>query len=351
MSSLYYRGNSIWIQTKERGKWVPRPLGISVDKKEKKNGKYIFPKEAREIQRQIDYKIALGTFGLEVKQLEFKKLSEVLIEYPKESKKILSPGTIYQYENAVNLLAESIPDKYVDEYTKSQIATFRAALLKKRTQHTVAKVLRHLSALFEFALKKKWCVENPVIDLKLDPAPNIPVIFFPSELTAFFDYTWEHKRVLYNQCMFLLLTGFRSDESCTITWDRIQLEREGIVYRNFKGDRPELFDIDDLLRKLLDQVPEKYAPFVFWYRKPKKLYDAFVLVRDKLEMRKELNIHCFKKTFATSLYEAGIDLFTIKNLCHHTSITTTEQNYILMSAKRNREALKKSRGGFTDLVR
>ena len=349
MSFLYYRGTYVWINYKQGHKRHAKPLGLHVQRRSKKSGKWVFPAEALRIQKRIDGELVAGRFGLPKVQSEIViRDATGLLLASKEG--VISAGTRRQYEEVTAVLEDEFGEKaYVSDLTEEGIAAWRAKMLKsKLSQNTVAKKLRHASAILEFCRRKGLVVSNPVLPYKLSPEQKEPRAYTQKDLKAFFSEAERSDPDLGQQCMFLLLTGVRAEESCILRWDDLDFDAGVIRFTNRKGRRDEVFPIDSALLELLQNV-RREDPFVFRYRNRFALYHAFSNVRSRAEIVGD--IHTFKKTYANSLYDSGADLLTVSDLAHHTSIAVTQRAYLKRrQMDRKRQALEESRAPFRELI-
>ena len=143
MSSLFYRGKHVYIKYKDRpGHWAVVPLGIKVDKTEKKNGKWVFPQEARNVQRKIDEDVALGIFGFRREIMNSTpKLSEVSEEY--YARQMLKGSTVLSYKTSISHFISILGDLPIVQYREIDVERLRKRLLvDKKSEQTVAKTLR-----------------------------------------------------------------------------------------------------------------------------------------------------------------------------------------------------------------
>ncbi len=161
----------------------------------------------------------------------------------------------------------------------------------------MAKWLRELGIIFEFARKKRrYIVQNVVEDLKLPAEEGDANPFSGDELKKFFRQAWQSDRVVYDQTMFLLLTGCRSNESCALLLADIHPEADELVYRNQKGDRQDRVPMTDVLRDFLKRIPDIPGPYAFHYRSINGLNTALKRVLKASGVTREgLTVHSLKE--------------------------------------------------------
>ncbi len=228
----------------------------------------------------------------------------------------LRPVTVYSYNQSVLVAVRILGDRPVDSYGADDIETFRRILVEEgRSEHTAARFLRELSAIFQFAKDgRHYIAENVVENLKFHPAAPVIEPFHEDELKAFFDRAWTRKKAVYYQAMFLLLTGCRSNESCTLQFEQIDPEADELQCRNEHRGRLESVPITPVLRAFLKDLPRDDDPFVFHYRSVHGLYRAVKNIIRACGAREQLAVHSFRETLGTTSREAGVDKNIIKFL-------------------------------------
>ena len=233
-------------------------------------------------------------------------LAELASEYYRS--RSLRPATVYSYNQSVKAAVRLLGDRPIIEYTADNITTFRDELGREgRKDHTVARILRELSALFEFARREREYVSfNVIEDLKIAPPAAPPEPFSEDELKTFFDFAWESDRPVYYQTMFLLLTGCRSNESCVLTLAQVDPGAEELDCRSEQCGRLESVPITPLLRLFLKEIPHYYDPYAFHYRNVHALYRAVKKIIYACGIRNHLTVRSFRETLETTSQHAGI---------------------------------------------
>ena len=99
------------------------------------------------------------------------KLENLFSLYQKHQ--ILRPKTISHYQDVVNLLMKFVGrDPHLDELTVDLLLDFRKHVLSKCSAVTFNNYRRHLSALFNFAVRHGHMPKNPFTDVKAAPVPR-----------------------------------------------------------------------------------------------------------------------------------------------------------------------------------
>ena len=158
----------------------------------------------------------------------------------------------------------------------------------------------------------------------------------------------------------LLYTGLRRGEAIALQWSDIDFEKKTItINRNavFATDKVTVKEpktsagirtiilLDCLAEKLLPLMPSDRSQFVFsgdvikgnsWYTRRWKDYQKATQL--------DVTPHQLRHTFATILYEAGIDIKDAQNLMGHSDITTTQNIYTHIRESRITETAQKLNG-------
>jgi len=335
MSTLRYRKTSntftVYLEfTDQHRRRHCKSLKLSVPRISYKNNKPIYPLEAWDIKKQIDTEIALNTFHIKKYQHVNLTLSDILARYLSLDGKDSSPGTKASYKATVDLFTIHTGVLPITAVTEEMVVKFHNTLALK-SKSTMARHIRVLKLLFNFALRRNFILQSPVpYYLSTQSTVRLPAFLSESEKEIFYKHILTHNLPLFYQLEFLLLTGFRSTESCLLTWPDILFELDAIKHTNIKRQSTvTLFPLSAYLRDLFLEMPRTYAPCIFKYRSRSSLYHALQqnLTASGID-RKGITIHSFKKQYATRLASMGVPITTLKDLAHHKSIATTANNYI-----------------------
>jgi len=341
MSTLYLRGKkkqSVWIGfTDQFGRYHRRPLGI-----QSLNGK--IPAEATRLKQKIDLEIANHTWGMknDIPRVHLKELSEQFCSFMKGNR---HPGTIYLYKLAMDHLIDFVGNIPIAMVDQDMIKNFRDHLIKKKSSAKASQTLRSLSPMFRWAMEEQgWIPKMPInrynsLIIKRKP----PVTWSDDDLAGLIRWcNAKGKKHFLEQIQFLLLTGFRSNESCSITWDKVDMQNKVLYHYDDKQDEWKPYPIDNVLRRFILQL-SKNGKYLFHYRSIHSLNKIIIQARKDNAVRKELKIHSFKSTYIRHLIAGGLSTAEIHKLAHHKSYATTDYYYSTFQMKHLRKALTKSR--------
>lgn len=141
-----------------------------------------------------------------------------------------------------------------------------------------------------------------------------------------------------------LLAGMRLSEIASLRWKSIDLEAGLIQVLHGKGDKDRMIPFNAQLSTILQTVPPEQRKRdmavagarngrCLSYKSISHTFDRFV----RLALP-DVSCHRLRHTFASSLYNAGADLFAIQELLGHSSPETTRM-YVRVGTAHTRRAI------------
>lgn len=279
---------------------------------------------------------------------------------------------------------------YINDITQLQIRELIKHLAKQGYQfETKNKVKILLLDIFNKALIDDFVKRNPVrgISVKRDIEKEVQVLS-AQEQNAFFDCC---KGTFYDNFFNVAIaTGMRIGELAALRWEDIDLEEKVIhvkrtlVYQKYDDDECKTFHFElpktrtsvrdipinrqceialkkQYLQKnvIRDKAPTERTPekqfqdllFTTRYNTPLNsqiIYDAIKrvveevnLVRDVTEELEMFSCHCFRHTFATRCFEAGIQPKTVQTYLGHATLQMTMDLYTSVLAEHQESEMEK----------
>jgi integrase len=220
--------------------------------------------------------------------------------------------------------------------------------------YTANQALRHLRALYNFGIKRKWLTENPTNGIAFLPIEkNIKYIPPKEDVLAVIlaaepedqVYLWVFKE-----------TMGRMNEINRITWSDVNFkERYVILYTRKKRGGHMTPRKVPMTQKLFDVLSRKYEqrdktkPWVFWHRHWDKKQKMWVEgpYRERKNLMKDLcekagvryfRYHAFRHFGASTLDNANVNIGSIQRILGHENRTTTEI-YLHSIGEAEREAM------------
>jgi integrase/recombinase XerD len=168
------------------------------------------------------------------------------------------------------------------------------------------------------------------IDLpSLKEGTKLPVIFNRSERKELF----RTPKLLKHRILLTLIysAGLRSQEVSNLKISDIDFERKTIHIRQSKFKKDRIVPLSGYMAKGLRKYISAENPH-FWLfngKEPNGRYSArglTWLMRETLKktsIKKDVNLHSLRNSYATHLLEDGMNIVTLKKLLGHANITTT----------------------------
>ena len=344
----YKNGYRVYFRVKDhRGKWVKVKTDIYLDKLPSRNGKVQWPGWVNEMKKKIEAAQTLNQFGFKTdKKEEGIPVSELLDRFFKESGRKRKKSTERQYREAVNKFISVHGDKNIREITYEDMYVFRDTMCEQVSPISTRKFFNHLNGMFNWAAdpENNYLFRSPISkNVKIKVHTQQRPGFTDSQLRRVFQKAMKDGDFdLKYQLEFLLLTGFRANESCTYKLDQFDFENKVIKHYNEKRDDYYLYPMDERIERFLKRLPTKFAPYAFRYRHPSTLAHYLKDIIRDLKYNDRLSVHSLKVTYVNRLKRAGLSSTEIHLLSHHKSFDTT-MIYIRRNVDELRGALKKSR--------
>lgn len=340
MASIYSRNGILWIEfSTVLGRRVRKSLKLRDDREGRS--------QAKLVKLSVESEMAKDPIGLSIKLSRPRlTLSELWQGFMDDEGRNKKPSTLDFYERARKKSLEHAGDVDVKSIDRKAMFDLRDALRKSEGLQSAAIYLRHLKAVFGWAVDNDIIMKNPLkrVDFEVESKPI--VIFAPDELERVFGAC--HPK-LRDQCRFLLVTGFRLQESCDMTWDMIDYDSKVINHFNQKGHRSSLYPIRARLADFLRSLPRVYEPFVFGYRDRMGIDHEFLKVLRRVGLvpkqgvlvgKAKLSIHTLKKNYVSELIQSKeLSQLDMQFLSHHKDIKTTLKFYAKFDVDKIREKL------------
>lgn len=159
-------------------------------------------------------------------------------------------------------------------------------------------------------------------------------------------------QAVYEQAVMSLHCGLRFGEIASLVWGNVDLERGTMAIVDPKNKRTRIAYMTEQVREILkSKKPGKPNDLIFvdrWHKeKINRVSRTFMNVVNDLEFNKDIKdprqrvvFHTLRHTYASWLVESGTDLYTVKELLGHSTITMTER-YAHVGANTMQDAVKR----------
>lgn len=155
---------------------------------------------------------------------------------------------------------------------------------------------------------------------------------------------------LHDMALLALHTGARAGEIFSLQWGDIDLEHGIITLRDTKGGRNRQAIMTEAVKELFTNLPTRARNDLVFPSRVGERIKAVSRTFDKVADESGLNhgvddprlkvvFHTLRHTFASWLVMAGVDLYTVKTLMGHQTISQTER-YSHLAPNAMRQAMK-----------
>lgn len=217
-------------------------------------------------------------------------------------------------------LPELVSDDEINEYLCSL-----ALSAKSPSRSSFKHAVYGLRYYFRLIGQNQRAIALP--SLKQDA--RLPVILNRTELKELFrtPTLLKHRIVL----TLIYSAGLRGQEAINLKLSDIDFERRTIHIRLSKYKKDRIVPLSDFMAKGLRQYIAVEHPHVWLFngKEPDGRYSVRGLswvMRETLKktsIKKEVNLHSLRHTYATHLLEEGVNIVTLKELLGHADINTT----------------------------
>jgi integrase len=194
--------------------------------------------------------------------------------------------------------------------------------------------------------------DNPVSKVKMPHADNRRVRFLShTEADVLLRELAESNKQLHDMALLSLHTGMRAGEIFNLAWSDVDLERQTLFLKDTKSRRNRTaYLTEQTLIMLIQRKEIDGTGYVFKNRNGGKIQEvtnSFTPVIKKLgfnagitDRRNRVVFHTLRHSFASWCVEAGVDLYTVKTLLGHSTLSMTER-YSHLSQGTLQEAVRK----------
>lgn len=328
--SIFKRGRIYWFHFVFNGRHVQEST---------KQGN---PRVARQIEAARRTTLAKGEVGIATKAEPptFERfVPRVLEEIKKNCEE--HPRTFEFYTDAFNRALSFAPLRIArtDHINPELLARFTTAQLKEVAPATVNRSLAAIRrALY---LAHDWELIDRVPKFKmLDGERSREFVLTGALREEFITGLPEPCKTI---AVFLVNTGLRIGECCSLTWDRVFLENGNshiFIDRGKTKKAKRYIPLTQEARAILEHQKQiSRSNFVFvrygervkrnlWFTEPVSRHtvsEQFSKRRDELGLPWDAVLHSTRHTALTDLGAAGADAFTIQAVAGHASVTTSQR--------------------------
>jgi integrase len=301
---IYKKGNTYWMIKQFNGKRVERSLDTSVKR------------EAEERYSKVVVEIIEGSY--------FEKQKAQSVTFGEMVGKYLQKYCRTRDEHTVKRLLPVFGHLTLSNVTTEIVSDYRDERLKSVKPATVYQELSLMRRMFNVARREwKWTRDNPVADLSFSVGNKNARdrwLTIEEEKTLIDKAT--NPSWLRPLLIMALHTGMRRGEILDLDWNHIDVSRRMLtIHRSKNGQKrslPMSQTLCDTLRAIkIRNISGRVFPIAV-----RSLRAAFDMTTEKAGIM-DFHFHDLRHTFATRLVQNGVDLYKVKELLGHKTITMT----------------------------
>jgi len=322
----------------------------SVDKRKYTNSDNEKLRIAKKIQAKRVIEIADGTYGnINI----FNEKANLLKYYQMLADEHISNHAKTKYKWTASL-------KYFKEYIKNNNVQFnhvkrnflegyKAFLLGKVSRNSASTYFSILSQVFVKARVDKIIQSNPMSDVRgITQHGSLKTFLTVDELKLLLSTGNVNSsgKVLFplvskKAFIFCCFTGLRFSDVRLLTGEQIQIEDSNhyLYFISGKSNKADRIKLHPLAVEQLSNIGGQGKVFPGLASKD-VINDHLKLWGKNAGIGKHITFHVSKHTFATMALNVGVDIYTLKELLHHSNIKTTEI-YAKLLSKTKEEAIDK----------
>jgi len=216
---------------------------------------------------------------------------------------------------------QSINSTAIEEYKAERSEIDKVQPVSVNTE------LRHLKALFSWAVKLDYIAKTPFMSVKMLNVDD-PIVRFLSEdeITKLYEVIKEKKNQrAWDLVTFYLQTGARATEILEeggFTWDSVKEDHIEIIG---KGRKRRRIPLNNTLRSILNSRRKERVPFPYTYSAVSQSLSRRLFHDAKIP---DANLHTLRKTAGARLIQKGVDIYRVSKFLGHSSVKVTEKHYV-----------------------
>ncbi|HOE16632.1 MAG TPA: site-specific integrase [Syntrophorhabdaceae bacterium] len=301
---LYRRNKTYWFSIMFDGRRIRKSL--ETDNK----------KVAEKLKAKITTELIEGRY--------FETAVSRSIAFDEMTKKYLSEHAHTRDEHTVKKLHEFFQGFTLFEITTQSVAEYRKSRSGVVKPATVYQELALLRRMFNVAIKEwEWAKDNPVSRLSFSIGnKNARDRWLTIEKEKILLECATNPQWLRTLLMVALHSGLRRGEILNLSWADIDLKRRIIEVVKSKNGEKRAIPMSNTLYDVFANVKVRAISGPVFPISVRSLRVAFEKTLKKAEIQ-DFKFHDLRHTFATRLVQNGVDIYKVKELLGHKSITMT----------------------------
>ena len=252
--------------------------------------------------------------------IKFHQFAKRFLEWTKVNHK---PSSRAMELSNMRTLERGFQNKNIHEITSWEIEKWKQRRKGEIKPASVNRELGTLKSMLSKAVEWECLKESPARKVKsLKGVTKRLRYLMPDELQRLISNCSDHLRPIV---IVLAHTGMRKGEALTLTWGRVDFEKEIITLTDTKNNECRHVPMDETGKATLRNIV-RTSDYLFPGLKPgKPLVWVELSFHNALKESgiEDFKLHHLRQTFASNLVMAGVDLMTVKELLGHKTIGMT----------------------------
>lgn len=268
----------------------------------------------------------------------------------------LANNTISAYRTDIKEFAEN---NSLLVATRKDVEQYIAKLSKDNAPASICRKIASIKSFYRYMVNQKLSRENPAENVDLPKIPKrVPTVLNTDQINDMLTSITGNPFVKVRDKLIInlmVVCGMRKSELLNIKLADVDLNDMSLKIRHGKGDKERYCYYNEGIKDMLKNYINKARGISSYARTSQYLFVSQCseqmsstqlthIVDTLLEnigaKEKGVSVHTLRRTCATNYYEKGVDIYTIKNILGHESVTTTER-YIKASIAKQRDAANK----------
>ena len=338
MATLYKRNGVFYVSCYFRGKRYKRSTG------------YRTPGAAKIALADCEARIARGEHPFRAIGLGF---DELVSDYLRYCERFNATKTVYMKRIYCRRLEKHFGKQSVALVERENVEGY----LRSRSgagATTINHEYATLRSMFNYAVDQGWLKTSPANRIKLLPENRRPPrILTDEERQRYFDWCLainpetgeENDRLLYDLSTIAFNTGLRPSDTLKIRGEDIDVPEASLCVKIKKlRGKTKYIPLNKATLEVLSRRKDIYGDgYVF----PGRFEGHQTGIKRRFKRAvgavgiKGFTFGQFRHNCAMALRRRGVDIYTLKDLLGHASVTTTEEAYAQMLPSQQREAVNK----------
>jgi integrase len=335
--------------------------------------KTVYGKTQKELEEQIAEVKSQLKMGIRIDDdSTFRELSEVWINNYRST---MNTTWAYQQERYLNLhILPYIGDIKVKKLTKFDMQSCINGMREGGYSTSTMKKVRNIAAqILQVAMDKKVVIENPFKSIAVTEIPPKDRRPLTEEEIDLITKTWSGHKMGY-AAMMMLYCGLRRGEVLALDWSDVDLKNKVVKITKaitFLSNQPIMkgpkskagirdVPIPDFLVEIFKSIVKNSPVFLpnaqgermsdMAYFRAWDSYEAYLNIKAgghgavggkrKVVVLDHITAHMLRHTYASLLYDAGVDIKSAQRYLGHSDIETTLEIYTHLTKHKEDEAVQ-----------